>query len=379
VLDEHTVLEDRDLAEVVGLTNQHDALDRLATCEELGLGQDRSTTTSGRTAFTPTLPLGLHARRAFDACDLVDRRTRPAATAGFADADDNLCGVVLSGGGVLAAATTTATTTAARCRRLLPLDCLGLFGLGVGVRLGLGLAVRRLLRAAVHVVRATATAPATTTATTTTRRAVGVFGVVVLSCVVLGCVFFGEVGLVVGLSLTQGEGLVLVDFFFCRVLVDDDLGMRQRGGDRRKVDRRRSPRGTARCAAAARRPCALQRRQGLLHIVVRGAGTYWLGSYLDGLGSRGDGLLGDRSGRARGRLRTGTARTGSGPAGIEGRRSSIRGGRAAWYVARLSGRRDGDDLSRSRGVVCGRRDACGRSGRPGHRSPSARRLGGVLR
>ena len=83
VLDEHTVFEHGDLRALTVLSNGHHAIDRLATRQEFGLGQDRSAATTGFAAFAPTLLLGFESRGALEASDLI-------APARFAHAHDRV-------------------------------------------------------------------------------------------------------------------------------------------------------------------------------------------------------------------------------------------------------------------------------------------------
>jgi len=131
VLDEDTVLEDGDLAQVVCLAYEHHSLDGLPASQELCLGQDRGAATSGCTALTATLPLRLHTCGAFDAGDLVNRRGRTTAATGLPYTHDHLSGIVIGCRGVLSATATTATTAAARADGLVALHRLGLLDLGV--------------------------------------------------------------------------------------------------------------------------------------------------------------------------------------------------------------------------------------------------------
>jgi hypothetical protein len=238
MLDEHSVLEHSDLGQVVGLAYEHEALDGLATRQELGLGQDRGPTASGCATLTPALPLRLHARRTFDAGDLVDRRTWPTTWARLADTYDDLCRVVLGRRGVLAATTTTTASTAACGDGLVAVHHLGVVDIRFSVRLRrsltFGIADGGFVRVGIHVIRSTATAPATATTTTTTRRVLAVH--VVRGVLVKGFGLVQELGLVLGLSISQRERLVLV--LVDRLDVVDDLGdrLRQRSGDGGQVD-----------------------------------------------------------------------------------------------------------------------------------------------
>src|SRR5690606_19883359 len=70
VLDEDPVLEDGDLRAAVLLAHDHRAVDRLATGEELGLGDDLAAATRVA-ALAATLTLGLETRRPAERGDLV--------------------------------------------------------------------------------------------------------------------------------------------------------------------------------------------------------------------------------------------------------------------------------------------------------------------
>ena len=69
MLDEHAVLEDRDLGPVRDLTHEHDPVDALAAGEELGLGDD-SAAPAGLAALAAALFLNFQARGAADADNL---------------------------------------------------------------------------------------------------------------------------------------------------------------------------------------------------------------------------------------------------------------------------------------------------------------------
>ena len=71
VLDEHLVLEHRDLGELLALADHHDPVDRLAAGEELGLADDRGAAATGLAALAAALLLGLEAGRAGERGDLV--------------------------------------------------------------------------------------------------------------------------------------------------------------------------------------------------------------------------------------------------------------------------------------------------------------------
>jgi hypothetical protein len=59
VLNQDVVFQYGDLRTVVALTHHHDAINGLPTSQELGLSQDRRTTTARLTTFTTTLLLRL--------------------------------------------------------------------------------------------------------------------------------------------------------------------------------------------------------------------------------------------------------------------------------------------------------------------------------
>ena len=71
VLDEDLVLEHADLGEVVALAHDHDAVDRLAAGQELGLADDRRPAPAGLAALAAALLLGLEPGGAGDRGDLV--------------------------------------------------------------------------------------------------------------------------------------------------------------------------------------------------------------------------------------------------------------------------------------------------------------------
>ncbi|WP_432612417.1 pentapeptide repeat-containing protein [Microbacterium aurantiacum] len=71
MLDEHAVLEDADLSAAVLGADDHLAVDRLTTGEELGLGDD-GTTTTGVTPVAAALLLGLEPGRPLDGLRLGD-------------------------------------------------------------------------------------------------------------------------------------------------------------------------------------------------------------------------------------------------------------------------------------------------------------------
>ena len=79
VLDEDVVLEHGDLDAPVLRTHDHVAVDRLAACQELGLGDD-GTPTTGLATVAATLLLGLQPRRALDALRFGDDLDGPGLT-----------------------------------------------------------------------------------------------------------------------------------------------------------------------------------------------------------------------------------------------------------------------------------------------------------
>lgn len=76
MLDEHAVFEHGNLCgqrmiRCRLLAHDHDAVDGFAARQELGLGEDRRTTTAGIAPVAATLTFGLEARRARDSLNLV--------------------------------------------------------------------------------------------------------------------------------------------------------------------------------------------------------------------------------------------------------------------------------------------------------------------
>src|SRR5690606_3666866 len=104
VLDEHVVLEHRDLGAALALAHHHRALDGLAAGEELGLGDDAAAT-AGVTALAAALALGLEPGRALDGLDLVAR---------LAHLDHGVRRIVRGGAVVPAASRAAATAATAR-------------------------------------------------------------------------------------------------------------------------------------------------------------------------------------------------------------------------------------------------------------------------
>src|SRR5690606_38070392 len=106
VLDEHAVLEDRDLHAPGVLADHHRPLDGLAAGQELGLGDDRPTAARVAALAAP-LALGLQARGALESRDLVGARPRPR-------------GLAVPGGSGLAAAARPPPTAPPPARRPAP-------------------------------------------------------------------------------------------------------------------------------------------------------------------------------------------------------------------------------------------------------------------
>src|ERR1035441_7698233 len=71
VLDQHTVLEHRDLSAVLAGADPHGPLDRLAAGQELGLGDDRGPAAAGFPALAAPLLLGLKPGGTLDRPHLV--------------------------------------------------------------------------------------------------------------------------------------------------------------------------------------------------------------------------------------------------------------------------------------------------------------------
>ena len=177
VLDEHAVLEHRDLRPVALLADRHHAVHRLAAGQELRLGQDRRAGPALVTPVTPPLALGLQPGRAGDALHLVARRAR------LADLDDGHDAVIRLG--LLATAGAAPTTLAPAAGHAVA----ALFGHVFVVVGGVG---RRLLVVAVHVVvRTLASATSTATTTAAAPRRGGLAGefliVLVVGIGLVGC------------------------------------------------------------------------------------------------------------------------------------------------------------------------------------------------
>ncbi|MDA0629699.1 hypothetical protein PCS76_23085, partial [Acinetobacter baumannii] len=87
--------------------------DRLATGQELRVGDDGTAATSGGTSLPTTLLLSLDTSRTLDTGDLISHRlTRPR----LAHLDDDVAGVVVRTADVLATATTATTATVSGIR-----------------------------------------------------------------------------------------------------------------------------------------------------------------------------------------------------------------------------------------------------------------------
>src|SRR5699024_7183507 len=183
VLDEHVVLEHRDLGAAGALAHHHRALDGLAAGEELRLGDDAALA-AGVAALAAALALGLEAGGALDGLDLVAR---------FAGLDH---GVRRVGGRarVLAGAGGAGGTTAARARgagaRVSRLGALGAV-LAVGVVLPGILGALVLAVVAGVVLAAAAAATAASSATAPTARAGGALRGAVLALVLRGALRLG--------------------------------------------------------------------------------------------------------------------------------------------------------------------------------------------
>ncbi len=206
VLDQHSVLQHRDLSAVAGVADEQSAVDALASGQELRLGDDRAAP-HGVAALAPALPLGLQPRRAADGCDVAGHRP------GVAHLDNGAGRVVDRGGQVLlAAATTTATAAAGGPAAARLVGVVTVVGLGVLVAVVVGflvLDVGRLL--AVHGLLAlgpaTFAAPATPAAAAwpPTRTIVGLLVAVdVIGVEVLGGVF-GVLGVLDVLEVDLGR------------------------------------------------------------------------------------------------------------------------------------------------------------------------------
>ncbi len=155
VLDEHVVLEDADLRALAGGAHDHDALDALATGEELGLGDDRAAA-AGLAALAAALLLRLETRAALDGLRLV------ALLAGLADLRHGAGRVLLTLARAGAAAATTPAPARAAALGVVVLVVLGCVVGVVGATGGLVLRVLAGLVAPATTAAATAAAGATT-------------------------------------------------------------------------------------------------------------------------------------------------------------------------------------------------------------------------
>src|SRR5699024_5221175 len=184
VLDEHVVLEHRDLGAAGALAHHHRALDGLAAGEELRLGDDAALA-AGVAALAAALALGLEAGGALDGLDLVAR---------FADLDHGVRRIVGRARVIAVAAGAAATTTAARARgagaRVSRLGALGAV-LAVGVVLPGILGALVLAVVAGVVLAAAAAATAASSATAPTARAGGAVRGAVLALVLRGALRLG--------------------------------------------------------------------------------------------------------------------------------------------------------------------------------------------
>ena len=235
MLDDHPVLEHADLGVLVGLPDQHGALDRLAPSQKLGLGQDRRAAAPGRTALAAALALGLHAGGALDAGDFV---VGAPGAAGLSHPDHHVGRVVVGPGGVLTAAATTATAA----RRAAGFGGLARFTLAGGLTLGLAgvpLVVGVLAIAFDAVGAGPATAATTTPPAATTPWVVLVGGIVgavlVIGGILIGRIVVGGVVLAVGavvLEVVRSLGLVIDRTFGCRLGVAGGLGPHPELGER---------------------------------------------------------------------------------------------------------------------------------------------------
>src|SRR5690349_2060884 len=186
MLDEDVVLQHCDLRVVGMLAHDHLALDRFATCQELGLRHDRGAATSGFPALAAPLLLGLEAGGAADRGDFV------LGGASFADLDDGVVRIVRRAVGLFAGAGPSTTAAGARAVALavaVPVVAVPAVAVAVAVvpvvrslagAVGAGSAVIIVVHGVCCGVRAAGLAPAATatTARATTRAAV-VVGVAV--------------------------------------------------------------------------------------------------------------------------------------------------------------------------------------------------------
>ncbi len=190
VLDEHVVLGDRDLGQVLAGPDHHRPLDRLAAGQELGLGHDRRAAATGGAALAAALLLRLQPGRALDRGDLV---RDGLGTARLTDPYDGLVRVVRRRTAVLALAAATTATAARRAARAVVLGIALLVGV---VRVGLALGVvLGLVVVLVGAVLGTLAGLAATTATAAAATATGALGTVLAVGVVrLGVCVGGLVG-----------------------------------------------------------------------------------------------------------------------------------------------------------------------------------------
>jgi hypothetical protein len=145
VLDQDSVLEQRDLGKPAALADGHHPLDGLPARQELRFGEDLRTPTGGITGVPTALPLGLQPGGSTHSLDLVGHRTggrrgglrQPR----FPDVHDGVVRVVLAGR--LVAGGTPATTATTAVAAADPTDLGARFGVGVVtfVRVAVGFGV----------------------------------------------------------------------------------------------------------------------------------------------------------------------------------------------------------------------------------------------
>src|SRR5699024_5189716 len=160
VLDQHVVLEHRDLGQRLALPDHHCPAYGLAPGQELGLAEDRGTAATRLPSLPASLPLGLQPGRTVDAGDGLVRTT----TGGLV--------------GVLTAPAAPPTPATAAARRAL----VGVVG-GVVVVAGRSVVrgVRRVVRGVVgRVVAIGATAATTTAAPAATAATTASLPIVIL-------------------------------------------------------------------------------------------------------------------------------------------------------------------------------------------------------
>src|SRR5712691_3519202 len=132
VLDQHAVLEHRDLGAVLALADHHGPLDRLTAGEELRLGDDRRAAATGLPALAAPLLLGLEPGRPLD-------RPHVVVAVRLADVHDRVRRVV--GGQRVGPGPALGRTTAALAAAPPPAAA-GALGFVVGLGAGVGVAIR---------------------------------------------------------------------------------------------------------------------------------------------------------------------------------------------------------------------------------------------